>query len=146
MIFLSEENFSFETMQALCNLATINGAPLLKSSFCRKVDRGFCNTFAGSSAFTGLFCKGFLGKNGTVERGDFFIRATWRFGGGGGKSTSASIEHSEAAVDDILLFYYKLDLETRVQVRAICSSSFLFLHFFVLNRISLYHLSFVSMP
>jgi hypothetical protein len=135
-------------MQALCNLATINGAPLLKSSFCRKVDRRFCNTFAGSSAFTGLFCKkGFLGKNSTVERGDFFVRATWRlFGGGGDKSTNASIEHSEAALDDILLFYYKLDLETRVQVRVIRSSSFLFLHFFVLNRISLYHLSFVSMP
>jgi hypothetical protein len=125
----------------------INGAPLLKSSFWRKVDRGFCNTFAGSPTFTGLFCKkGSLGKNSAAERGDFFVRATWGrlFGGGGGKSTNASIEHSEAALDDILLFYYKFDLETRVQVRVIHSSSFLFLFYFLYlidYHFTIYHLS-----
>lgn len=105
-------------MQALCNLAGVNGAPLLKTSFWRKIDPGLCSTFAGSSTFSGLFCKkAFLGKNSTVERGDLFVGATWRlFGGGGGKSTNASIEHSEAALEDILLFYFQLDLETRVQV------------------------------
>ncbi|KAF3327501.1 DNA binding protein [Carex littledalei] len=104
-------------MQALGNLATINGAPLLNTSLWRKTDRGLCSTFAGSSTFTGLFCKkAFLGNNCIEKTGDLFVRATWRFfGGGGGKSTNASIEHSEAALEDVLLFYFQLDLETRVQ-------------------------------
>lgn len=126
MIFPQWGNFYIETMQALCNLATINGAPLLNTSLWKKTDRGLCSTFAGNSTFTGLFCKkAFLGNNCIEKSGDLFVRATWRFfGGGGGKSTNASIEHSEAALEDVLLFYFQLDLETRVQVRVFLTFSF----------------------
>ncbi|KAJ1698312.1 hypothetical protein LUZ63_006824 [Rhynchospora breviuscula] len=103
-------------MQSLCHLSTTNGAPLLKTSW-RKIDRGLFCTFSGNSTFTELFSnKGFWGKNNLEKKGDLSVRAAWRFfGGRNGKSTKASIERSEAANEDILLFFFQLDLGTRVQ-------------------------------
>ncbi|KAJ4754615.1 uvrB/uvrC motif-containing protein [Rhynchospora pubera] len=104
-------------MQSLCHLSTTNGAPLLKTSSWRKIDRGLFCTFSGSSTFAELFSnKGFWGKNNLEKKGDLSVRAAWRFfGGKNGKSTEASIERSEAANEDILLFFFQLDLGTRVQ-------------------------------
>ncbi|XP_021761109.1 clp protease adapter protein ClpF, chloroplastic-like [Chenopodium quinoa] len=44
------------------------------------------------------------------------VEAGWLFkGGGGDKRLDASIEHSEKANEDILIFFFQLDLATRVQ-------------------------------
>ncbi|XP_073005689.1 clp protease adapter protein ClpF, chloroplastic [Typha latifolia] len=42
------------------------------------------------------------------------VKATWLFGGDG-KDINANIERSEAANEDILIFFFQLDLETRIQ-------------------------------
>lgn len=44
------------------------------------------------------------------------VEAGWLFKGGGEQSSDASLERSESANEDILIFFYQLDLATRVQV------------------------------
>ncbi|KAG8078044.1 hypothetical protein GUJ93_ZPchr0007g3465 [Zizania palustris] len=41
--------------------------------------------------------------------------ARWLFGGDGRSSSNARLERSEAANEDILIFYFQLDLQTRIQ-------------------------------
>ncbi|ONK64799.1 uncharacterized protein A4U43_C07F30070 [Asparagus officinalis] len=46
------------------------------------------------------------------------MSASWLFsggGGGGGNETEAGLERSEAANEDVLMFFFQLDLATRVQ-------------------------------
>ncbi|PWA57531.1 uvrB/uvrC motif-containing protein [Artemisia annua] len=50
----------------------------------------------------------------SVQR-DTRVEAGWLFRGGGEQSSEASVERSESANEDILIFYYQLDLATRVQ-------------------------------
>lgn len=50
------------------------------------------------------------------RRGDFKAEAAWMFRGGGEQELDASVEHSESANEDILMFFFQLDLATRVQV------------------------------
>lgn len=44
------------------------------------------------------------------------VEAGWLFKGGGEQGPDASSEHSENANEDILFFFFQLDLATRVQV------------------------------
>lgn len=44
------------------------------------------------------------------------VEAGWFFKGGGEQGSDASLEHSDSANEDILIFFYQLDLATRVQV------------------------------
>uniref|UniRef100_A0A0D9X4D8 UVR domain-containing protein n=1 Tax=Leersia perrieri TaxID=77586 RepID=A0A0D9X4D8_9ORYZ len=41
--------------------------------------------------------------------------ARWLFGGDGRSSTNARLERSEAANEDILIFYFQLDVQTQIQ-------------------------------
>ncbi|KAL4574290.1 hypothetical protein LXL04_021118 [Taraxacum kok-saghyz] len=43
------------------------------------------------------------------------VQAGWLFKGGGEQSSDASLERSDSANEDILIFFYQLDLATRVQ-------------------------------
>lgn len=54
-----------------------------------------------------------INTNGT-KRLDSRIRASWLFSGNG-KAMDASTEISEATNEDILMFFFQLDLETRIQ-------------------------------
>lgn len=55
-------------------------------------------------------------RNGNRERRmASAVKAKWLFGGDD-KDMDASIERSEAANEDILIFFFQLDLETRIQV------------------------------
>lgn len=49
------------------------------------------------------------------KRGNFKIKAGWLFKGDG-QELGARIERSENANNDILIFFFQLDLATRVQV------------------------------
>lgn len=49
------------------------------------------------------------------KRGDFTVKAGWLFKGGG-QELGGRIERSENANNDILFFFFQLDLATRVQV------------------------------
>lgn len=54
------------------------------------------------------------------------VEAGWLFKGGD-QGMEASSERSESANEDILIFFFQLDLATRVQVRlAVLSFSFLY--------------------
>lgn len=46
---------------------------------------------------------------------DFKVEAKWKFGGGE-QGLNASVERSESANEGILIFFFQLDLATRVQV------------------------------
>lgn len=46
---------------------------------------------------------------------DFSVKAGWLFKGNDQES-DASIERSDSAMEDIMIFFYQLDLGTRVQV------------------------------
>ncbi|XP_058777366.1 clp protease adapter protein ClpF, chloroplastic-like [Vicia villosa] len=51
-------------------------------------------------------------------RSDFKVEAGWMFRGGGGggeQGLDASVEQSESANEDVLMFFFQLDLATRVQ-------------------------------
>lgn len=50
-----------------------------------------------------------------LRRGNFKVKAGWLFKGGG-QGLGARIERSENANNDILIFFFQLDLATRVQV------------------------------
>lgn len=54
-------------------------------------------------------------KSGFINR-DLKVKAGWLFNRGGGKESEASCEQSESANEDILIFFFQLDLATRVQV------------------------------
>jgi len=45
--------------------------------------------------------------------------ARWLFGGDG-RSNDARLERSESANEDILIFYFQMDLQTRIQVSTSC--------------------------
>lgn len=50
------------------------------------------------------------------RRSGFKVEAGWMFRGGGEQGLDASVEQSESANEDILMFFFQLDLATRVQV------------------------------
>lgn len=50
-----------------------------------------------------------------TRHSDFRAEAAWMFRGGE-QGLDASSEHSESANEDILMFFFQLDLATRVQV------------------------------
>lgn len=55
------------------------------------------------------------------------VEARWPFQGGGGEQgLDPSSERSESANEDILIFFFQLDLATRVQVKRICGFFFRF--------------------
>lgn len=56
------------------------------------------------------------------------VRAGWLFNGSE-KGMNASSEHSESANEDILLFFFQLDLATRVQVLSLLLDCFIFFPF-----------------
>lgn len=61
------------------------------------------------------------GNPNLLRRRDTRVGAGWLFkglggGGGGDQSLDASSEQSETANEDILMFFFQLDLATRVQV------------------------------
>uniref|UniRef100_A0A0E0EII7 Hemimethylated DNA-binding domain-containing protein n=1 Tax=Oryza meridionalis TaxID=40149 RepID=A0A0E0EII7_9ORYZ len=45
--------------------------------------------------------------------------ARWLFGGDGRSSSNARMERSESANEDILIFYFQLDLQTRIQIETV---------------------------
>ncbi|XP_050905845.1 clp protease adapter protein ClpF, chloroplastic isoform X1 [Lathyrus oleraceus] len=49
------------------------------------------------------------------RRSGFKVEAGWMFRGGGEQGLDASVEQSESANEDILMFFFQLDLATRVQ-------------------------------
>jgi len=49
------------------------------------------------------------------QRSSFKVEAGWMFRGGE-QELDASVEQSESANEDILMFFFQLDLATRVQV------------------------------
>ena len=52
---------------------------------------------------------------GIEKQRDFSVKAGWLFKGND-KESDASIERSDSAMEDIMIFFYQLDLGTRVQV------------------------------
>jgi hypothetical protein len=58
-----------------------------------------------------------LHKNTNGRRMNATVRtnARWLFGGEG-RSSDARLERSESANEDILIFYFQMDLQTRIQV------------------------------
>ncbi|RWV83809.1 hypothetical protein BHE74_00034568, partial [Ensete ventricosum] len=50
------------------------------------------------------------------------VRATWPFRSNG-KEMDVNIERSEAANEDILIFFFQLDLETRIQAEILAASA-----------------------
>jgi len=48
------------------------------------------------------------------------VEARWPFQGGGEQGLDPSSERSESANEDILIFFFQLDLATRVQVKTKC--------------------------
>ena len=64
------------------------------------------------------FCSLFLRRQPCITgRQSLRVEAGWLFKGGGSeKRLDASIEHSEIANEEILIFFFQLDLATQVQV------------------------------
>lgn len=63
----------------------------------------------------------FRGNPNTLKRRNLRVEAGWLFNKGGEQELDASSERSENANEDILIFFFQLDLATRVQV---CWQSF----------------------
>jgi len=63
----------------------------------------------------------FMGNPNTLNRRNLRVEAGWLFNKGGEQELDASSERSESANEDILIFFFQLDLGTRVQV---CWQSF----------------------
>lgn len=67
------------------------------------------------------FWGSFLQSQSLIDEGDvqkqrnFSVKAGWLFKGNDQES-DASIERSDSAMEDIMIFFYQLDLGTRVQV------------------------------
>ena len=55
-------------------------------------------------------------KQSSFIRRNVKVKAGWLFNRGGGEESEASCERSENANEDILIFFFQLDLATRVQV------------------------------
>ncbi|KAJ3696166.1 hypothetical protein LUZ60_001543 [Juncus effusus] len=84
----------------------------------RRKYQGLFSKFHASSTLNNPFYKKGSLRNNQIKwkRGDLLVKEAWQFfGGQNDKSTEGSIEKSEAANEDILLFFFQLDLETRVQ-------------------------------
>lgn len=62
--------------------------------------------------FQSLSC---TGHSDILRQRDLRVKAGWLFKGGDQES-EASIERSDSAMEDIMFFFYQLDLGTRVQV------------------------------
>lgn len=63
--------------------------------------------------------------NSSRSKGLGRVRATWLFRGND-KGMDANLERSETANEDILIFFFQLDLETRIQVTLVILYSFSF--------------------
>ena len=72
-----------------------------------------------------------MGNPNTLKRRNLRVEAGWLFNKGGEQELDASSERSENANEDILIFFFQLDLATRVQV---CWQSFC-LDFFSHKRV-----------
>ncbi|XP_052312768.1 clp protease adapter protein ClpF, chloroplastic isoform X3 [Populus trichocarpa] len=57
----------------------------------------------------------FMGNPNTLKRRNLRVEAGWLFNKGGEQELDASSERSESANEDILIFFFQLDLGTRVQ-------------------------------
>ncbi|KAH8479539.1 hypothetical protein H0E87_031293 [Populus deltoides] len=57
----------------------------------------------------------FMGNPNTLNRRNLRVEAGWLFNKGGEQELDASSERSESANEDILIFFFQLDLGTRVQ-------------------------------
>ena len=60
-------------------------------------------------------CFYFKGNPNLLRKRNLRVKAGWPFKGGD-QELSASSERSEAANEDILIFFFQLDLATQVQV------------------------------
>ncbi|XVF43189.1 hypothetical protein PTKIN_Ptkin02bG0020500 [Pterospermum kingtungense] len=57
----------------------------------------------------------FKGNPNLLRKRNFGVKAGWLFKGGGDQELGASLERSETANEDILIFFFQLDLVTQVQ-------------------------------
>ncbi|KAL9389155.1 hypothetical protein Peur_017760 [Populus x canadensis] len=57
----------------------------------------------------------FMGNPNTLKQRNLRVEAGWLFNKGGEQELDASSERSESANEDILIFFFQLDLATRVQ-------------------------------
>ncbi|KAK3222909.1 hypothetical protein Dsin_009934 [Dipteronia sinensis] len=60
-------------------------------------------------------CLHFKGNPNILRQRNLRVEAGWLFKGGGDQSLDASSERSESANEDVLIFFFQLDLATRVQ-------------------------------
>lgn len=90
----------------------------LRSSDLKSLNKSYTNSFTNGLSLWRH--RRFLSSRPTITIGKWrkgpTLRATWLFNkGNDGKATGASMERSEAANEDILIFFFQLDLATRVQ-------------------------------
>ncbi|KAJ0724964.1 putative UVR domain, hemimethylated DNA-binding domain-containing protein [Helianthus annuus] len=71
--------------------------------------------FGAEKRFLSHQCVRNLLSSDISGQGSTRVEAGWFFRGGGDQSSDASSERSESANEDILIFFYQLDLATRVQ-------------------------------
>lgn len=100
-------------------------APSANGGNCRavalfKCDQKFLNKAYVNSLVDGpclwrqSVLKLYPGNNKITRKRTFSVQATWLFKGNG-KEMDANIERSEAANEDVIIFFFQLDLATRVQ-------------------------------
>lgn len=98
--------------------AKINGFhSALRNNDLKFLSKAYTNSFINGPS---LWRQRFLSSCSTISSRDWrkvsTLRATWLFNKGNNeKETGASLERSEAANEDILIFFFQLDLATRVQ-------------------------------
>ena len=63
-----------------------------------------------------FLCLYFVGNPNLSRYRNLRVDVGWLFNKGGNKESEASCERSESANEDILIFFFQLDLATRVQV------------------------------
>lgn len=94
-----------------------SSSSLLRSADLRLLNRAYTNSFVnGPSLWRHCLFNSYSKVTSRKWRKGSTLKATWLFNKSGNeKETGASLERSEAANEDILIFFFQLDLATRVQ-------------------------------
>ncbi|XP_028553757.1 clp protease adapter protein ClpF, chloroplastic isoform X3 [Dendrobium catenatum] len=108
------QGVSVSSLAALASGGSCRAVSLFKD-YLKLLNRSGINPMVDGSCF-GRQCMLRLYSINTnrARRLDSRIGATWLFSGGG-KKMDASIERSEATNEEIVVFFFQLDLETRIQ-------------------------------
>lgn len=108
------QGVSISTLATLVNGGTCGAGSLLRSDL-KLLNKTYASSLVdGPSLWRQSLLRLYSGSTNGIRRRKCTVKATWLFKGDG-KGMDANVERSEAANEDIIIFFFQLDLATRVQ-------------------------------